>query len=95
MKEPRRSPRLAEKGNKVSVLQTMVWFMMATFGGLAMTQNPDTTISAFNTHDVRTPCMDNVTTLNDINIKVKSTKTSTFSKKELQQLFYTEHVDSF
>ena len=52
-------------------------------------------VSAFQTHDIGTPCMDHVQTPNDIDIEVKSMKTSALSKKEWQQLFHNQHVDSF
>ena len=39
--------------------------------------------------------MDHVQTPNDIDIEVKSMKTSALSKQELQQLFCNQHVDSF
>ena len=95
MKEPRRSPRLAAKANKVSALRAAAWFMMATFGGLTMTQDSTTDVSVLKTHETRVPVMDNVISPNDVDIEVKGMKSSAFSKKELQQLFYMQHMDSF
>ena len=38
---------------------------------------------------------ENILSPNDIDIEVKSMKTSAFSKKELQHLAYVQHMDSF
>ena len=97
MKEPRWSPILTEgtqKSKRVSTIQSIAWFMMVTFGGMAMAQTNTHDVAAFQMHDIRTPCMDHVQTPNDINIEVKSMKTSALSKKEWQQLC-DQHVDSF
>ncbi len=70
MKSPRRSPRLAAKGNMSSILQTAAWFMLATFGGLAMAQSSGTEVKAFLSHDVRVPVMENILSPNDIDVEV-------------------------
>ena len=60
-----------------------------------MAQGHQQDTAAFLSHDVRTPMNDNILTPNDIDIEVKSLKTSAFSKKELQHLACVQHMDSF
>ena len=60
-----------------------------------MTQAHEQNICAFQTHDVRTPVMDHVTSPNDVEIEVKCMKTSAMSEKELQHLHCIQHMDSF
>ena len=60
-----------------------------------MAQGHQHDTAAFLSHDVRTPMQENILTPNDMDIEVKSMKTSAFSKKELQHLACVQYMDSF